>query len=109
MLLHFATVYSNPDMMFRWMTTMFKYGVKCNMMAGPFTISPFSPCVTSVNEWGPRMGWSQSSGWRAVKGILSIVIDATAGKLAPAPFLVFSLDESNDTAGAFLFFSRCQT
>jgi hypothetical protein len=64
---------------------------------------------TSVNEWGPRKGWSQSSGWRAVKGILSIVIDATAEKLAQAPFLGFSLDESTDTSGAILFFSSCQT
>jgi hypothetical protein len=44
MLLHFPTFYSNPDMIFRWITTMFKYGVKFHMMAGPFAISPFSPC-----------------------------------------------------------------
>jgi hypothetical protein len=48
MLLHFATLYSNPDIMFRWMTTMFKHGVKFNMMAGPFAISPFSPCARSL-------------------------------------------------------------
>jgi hypothetical protein len=58
-----------------------------------------------VNEWGPRKGWSQSSGWRAVKGNLSILIDATAEKLAQAPFLGLSLDKSTDISGAFLFFS----
>jgi hypothetical protein len=61
-------------------------------------LGEFAAC----NEWGPWKGWSQSTGWRTVQGILSVVIDSTAKLLAEAPFLGFSLDESTDTAGAAL-------
>jgi hypothetical protein len=39
-----ATLGSHPDSMCRWMNTLFKYGVKFNMMAQPLATRPFSPC-----------------------------------------------------------------
>jgi hypothetical protein len=76
-------------------------GVVWTMLRGrPMTCYQQLGEFTSFNGWGPSKGWSQTTGWRVAAGIAAIVIDSTAQRLAEAPFLGFSLDESTDTAGA---------
>lgn len=76
-------------------------GVVWTMLHGrPMTCYQQLGEFTSFNEWGPSKGWSQSTSWRVAANIAAVVIESTAQRLAEAPFLGFSLDESTDTAGA---------
>jgi hypothetical protein len=59
--------------------------------------------LTAINSWGPRAGWSRTTGWRITEEIRDIVQQEIVIHVTAARFMAFSLDESKDSTGTLTF------
>jgi hypothetical protein len=59
--------------------------------------------LTAINRWGPRAGWSRTTGWRITEEIRDIIQQEIVIHATAARFMAISLDESTDSTGTLTF------